>query len=502
VNRVFHSLIIFLSWCAALLPKAEYLHRARFAHLHELTNLFSHTFEGASLLLGRGRLRGHYRVSQTPQRPELGNVLVVAPTRGGKGLLAVSQLLTWHHSAIVNDIKGELYEQTAGYRARLGPVFCLDPEGVGHRFDPLSTKTSEKDLLSAALHLLTRHNEGEGRIFSERAAVMLSYLFLAARLEGQPPFAYVRRLVHLGLPGAAGHLNALSPLLATQFLDMDYTQADFQEDRFLTSAWSTLSIRMRQLLTESVVRCLTGSDFTAAEIMRAPRPVTLYLRWPEQDLLVLSPLVRLLWQSLIGELVTTFDRARGKNCHPVLLLMDEAGVTEIPNLHLYAATVAGRNISLWAAVQDLAQLDGVYGTHRARTIRNNMDTKLFYRQADQETAEYIERALGKQSGFARSESQYGAEQTSSGLSEQAVPLLTAQEITQLHADEILYQHANYPKFRARRMDWRAYPQLVARRAIPPPVLAPLTVPLPRLPTVSGNNDPAGHPRAIDPDALT
>jgi type IV secretory pathway TraG/TraD family ATPase VirD4 len=130
-----------------------------------------------------------------------------------------------------------------------------------------------------------------------------------------------------------------------------------------------------------------------------------------------------------------------------------------------------------------------------------MDTKLFYRQADQETAEYIERALGKQSGFARSESQSGAEQTRSGLSEQAVPLLTAQEITQLRSDEILCQHANYPKFRVKRMDWRAYPQLVERRAIPAPVLAPLTVPLPRLPTVSGNTDPAGHPRAIDPDAL-
>ena len=184
MRRVLHTLLLGCSWLSVLVPKAGSLHRARFARFHELRRLFSHVFSGTSLLLGRGHLAGHYRVSQTPQRPELGNVLVVAPTRGGKGLLAVSQLLTWHHSAIVNDIKGELYEQTAGYRARLGPVFCLDPEGVGHRFDPLATKTSEKDLLSAAMHLLTRHNEGEGRIFSERAAVMLSYLFLAARLEG------------------------------------------------------------------------------------------------------------------------------------------------------------------------------------------------------------------------------------------------------------------------------------------------------------------------------
>src|SRR4051812_8735487 len=146
---------------------------------------------------------------------------------------------------------------------------------------------------------------------------------------------------------------------------------------------------------------LSGSDFSAREILRGDKPVTVYLRWPEQDLLVLSPLVRLLWQSLIGELVTTFDTAAGTHCRPVLLLMDEAGVTEIPNLHLFAATVAGRGLTLWVAVQDLSQLESVYGRSRAGTIRNNMDTQIFYRQASQETAEYIERALGKQSGFAR-----------------------------------------------------------------------------------------------------
>jgi len=40
-------------------------------------------------------------------------------TRGGKGLLAISQLLTWPHSVVVLDIKGELYDATARYRETL-----------------------------------------------------------------------------------------------------------------------------------------------------------------------------------------------------------------------------------------------------------------------------------------------------------------------------------------------------------------------------------------------
>jgi type IV secretion system protein VirD4 len=271
------------------------------------------------------------RVRSTKERRELGNLLVVAPTRGGKGILAVSQLLTWPHSVIVNDIKGDLFAQTAGYRSTLGPVFAIDPTGIGHRLDPLLGKKTEDELLSSATHLLCKPDEGDGAIFTQRATVMLTQLFLAARLEGQPPFPYVRLLIRAGLAQAARRLHELSPELATQFLDVAFAEANFS-DRFLLSAWGTLSARMRPLLTETVVRALAGSDFTAAELMQSPTPVTVYLRWPERDLLVLAPLVRLLWGSLIDELITTFDKAEGRGCQPVLLLIDEAGRTAIPSL--------------------------------------------------------------------------------------------------------------------------------------------------------------------------
>jgi len=387
-------------------------------------------------------------------------------------LLAVSQLLTWRHSVIVNDIKGELFDQTAGYRKTLGKVFVIDPNGVGHRYDPLLGKTTEKDLLSAATHLLHRPDEGEGRIFSERATVMLTQLFLAARQENAPLFPFVRQMVRAGLLGAAKRLFRISPDLTTQFLEAELEEANF-DDRFLLSCWGTLTTRMRFLLTESVVRCLTGADFTPEEIMRGEKPVTVYLRWPEEDVLSLSPLIRLLWGSLIHGLLHTFDSAKGQNCRPVLLLVDEAANSPIPSLHQYAATVAGRGISLWVAIQDLSQLDGLYGKYKANTIRNNMDSTLYYRQSSQETAEYIERSLGNRSGYAHSKTTREGVATGESLGEQAVPLLTAQDINELGHDEIIGRHANRKPFRAKRMDWRAFPILRERRAIPPPTLSTL-----------------------------
>jgi type IV secretion system protein VirD4 len=199
-------------------PRDNRLHRARFAKTHEVAQILSPAPRSNALLLGT-RTGDIVAVSPTKQRSELGNLLVVAPTRGGKGLLAVSQLLTWNHSVIVNDIKGDLFIQTAGYRRSLGPVFVIDPTGVGHRFDPLHANQTEDEFYSSASHLLYQGNEGEGAIFTQRAIVMLTQMFLAARIDGIAPLPYARLLIRLGLEGTAARLNNLKPELATQFLE-------------------------------------------------------------------------------------------------------------------------------------------------------------------------------------------------------------------------------------------------------------------------------------------
>jgi hypothetical protein len=93
-----------LSWLNAHLPQPPHLFTDRFAHPHEVDPLVSHTWHNeAGLLLGVTPFNQAYSVRSTKARRELGNVLVDALTRGGKGLLAISQLLTWPHSALVLD---------------------------------------------------------------------------------------------------------------------------------------------------------------------------------------------------------------------------------------------------------------------------------------------------------------------------------------------------------------------------------------------------------------
>ena len=270
------------------------LHRARFARLDELGSITSKVHHPTSLLIGVNRLKHFLQVRPTKTRRELGNMLIVAPTRAGKGLLATSQLFTWQASVIVNDLKGDLFSATAGYRSTLGAVYVIDPTGVGHRYDPLLSKITEDQLYSASTRLLFKPLERDP-IFTQRATTMLTQLFLASRVEGQSPLPYTRGITRLGLPAAAKRLHTLSPELATQFLDVSFTEANFT-DRFLLSAWGTLTASIKPLLTETVVRCFNGSDFTPSELMQADRPITVYLRWPERDLLRF-----LHWYDLCGD---------------------------------------------------------------------------------------------------------------------------------------------------------------------------------------------------------
>lgn len=452
------------------------LHRARFAKYQELKDLLSPVPPDDGVLLGVKKhllfFKRFSAVRPTKKRREIGNTLVVAPTRGGKGLLAISQLLSWQHGVVVNDIKGDLYTATAGYRRTLGPVFVIDPTGIGHCYDPLQKKQSEDELLSSATHLLYQPDEGEGRIFTQRATGMLTQLLLAAKQEGIPSLPYVRHMVRLGLGRAVQRLHAVSPLLATQFLEEDFAQANLS-DRFLLSAWGTLSARIRPLLTETVVRCFTRSDFDAKLLMQSEAPITVYFRWREQDLLALSPLVKLMWGTLIHEMLTTYDTSLGKHCHPVLLLIDEAAKTAIPNLDEHASTVAGRGISLWIAIQSLSQLQAAYGKARSNVLRDNMENQLYYRPADLQTAQHLEERLGTRSAYAHSTTSRDGEETSEGLSERPIPLLTAQEIMQLNDEEIIGFHRQLPPFLFRRMDWHEHPLLRKRHNLPPPVLSSL-----------------------------
>jgi type IV secretory pathway TraG/TraD family ATPase VirD4 len=70
--------------------------------------------------------------------------------------------------------------------------------------------------------------------------------------------------------------------------------------------------------------------------------------------------------------------------------------------------------------------------------------------------------------YSHSKTLRNGEETSQSLSEQAIHLLTSRDINELDLDEIIAFHSNRKPIQAKRMDWRAFPILKQRRAMPPP----------------------------------
>lgn len=72
------------------------------------------------------------------------HIMAMAPTRSGKGINTVlPTLYTWKHSVIVNDIKGECWDLTSGFRRSVLGQKCVyfnpvDDSGEGISYNPLS----------------------------------------------------------------------------------------------------------------------------------------------------------------------------------------------------------------------------------------------------------------------------------------------------------------------------------------------------------------------------
>jgi len=99
MKRLFYALVCIGARIAALFSRSRKLYASRFARLDELSHLVTTSLATeTSLLLGIGPLNHILRVAPTPERRELGNLLICAPTRAGKGLHATSQILTFPHS--------------------------------------------------------------------------------------------------------------------------------------------------------------------------------------------------------------------------------------------------------------------------------------------------------------------------------------------------------------------------------------------------------------------
>jgi type IV secretion system protein VirD4 len=468
---------------------------------------------------GRGRTR--YLRHNGPE-----HVLAFAPTRSGKGVgLVLPTLLSWPHSAIVHDIKGENFALTAGWRAsELGSrVLKFDPsanDGSSVRFNPLEqvrirTDFEIKDVQNIVQMIVDPDgNAGRGDeahwIATASAllvGVMLHLLYTEehASLGGiasflsDPSFESPTQLYQfmlnakhdptgeLGWTDASGSPTQVHPVVAMAARDM--LNKDPKE---ATSVLST-AIRFLTLFRDPIVaRATSVSDFAIRDLMNDERPVTLYLIIPPSDIDRLRPLTRLIVNQILRELTAEMTFEGGRSVagykHRLLMMIDELpSLGRLEILQTALAYMAGYGIKAYLIAQDVAQLTAAYGgsSGRDESIMANCHVQVAFAPNKIETMELLSKLAGTATIRNETKSYSGTRigirsHVMVNAQETQRPLLTADEARRLPADDALIFIAGNAPIYGKKIKYYLDPTFAKRAAIAPPAAVPYPGPTPPL----------------------
>ena len=414
-----------------------------------------------------GTFAGRYLRHDGPE-----HVLAVAPTRSGKGVgIVVPTLLSWTHSTIVHDIKGENWRLTAGWRSQFSHCIRFDPtSGETARFNPLLEvckgphevrdaqniadilvdpegahhpdhwdKTAHALLTGAILHVL----------YAEADKTLHGVATFLADPASDPRRNARRHADHQPCRHGGERPRCTRPLRpsARVLLNMG--------DNERSSVVST-AVRALTLYRDPIIAAATAaSDWSIGDLVGDGRPVSLYLVVPPSDLARTRPLMRLVLNQILRRLteqLPTEDDQRVTRQKLLLMLDEFPALGRLPFFAHALAFLAGYGVRAVLIAQSLNQLDKAYGANNA--ILDNCHVRVAFAPNDERTARRISDALGTATELRTQENLSGA-RTALWLNQKTVathetprPLLTPGEVMQLPGDEELVLVSGVPPIRA------------------------------------------------------
>jgi type IV secretion system protein VirD4 len=400
----------------------------------------------------RGRL--HYLRHDGPE-----HVLTYAPTRSGKGVgLVIPTLLSWPHSAVVTDLKGELWAITAGWRQRHARNKVLRfepaaPEG-GVRWNPLDevrlgTEHEVGDVQNLATLIVDPDGRGLESHWQKTSQALIVGVILhalyKARLEGIPANLPVVDAMLSDPNRSVGDLWAEMivyehvggrnhPVIGAAARDM-LDRPEEEAGSVLSTAKSYLALYRDPI----VARNVACSDFSVMDLMHHSSPVSLFIVTQPNDKSRLRPVVRVLVNMIVRRLADRMAFEGGRPVphyrHRLLMMFDEfpsLGKLEIMQESL--GFLAGFGIKCYLICQDINQLKSrETGYGHDESITSSCHIQCAYPPNRMETAEYLSKHTGETTVIKEQITTSGHRtsallgQVSRTIQESARPLLTPDE---------------------------------------------------------------------------
>lgn len=412
--------------------------------------------------------------------------LLCAPTRSGKGAgVVIPNMLTWPDSAVVNDLKGEVYKASAGFRACHQRVYLWDPfteTGDSHRFNPLSyVRPGAKrvgDVLAIA-HVIYPHSDKGAdteNFFNSQARNLFLGLFLLVQETPTLPLTVGEMLRQ-----ASGMGEPLKDYLARAIRERREKAEPLSEEctdalmRFLSNPDNTLGSVLATfnaplvIFADQVVDAATSAnDFDLRELRRSRMSV--YLRIAPSRLPEARVILNLFWTLLISVNTRELPQDDPSLRYQVLLAMDEfPALGHVAVLAKGVGYLAGYNLRFLTIAQSISQLNEIYGINGARAFATNHALQIVFAPREQHDANEYSEMLGYLTAVGISKSSGARGGSSTNRTEHRRALLLPQELKELGPDKEIVLFENAKPILAEKIVYYRDPVFVAVLRPPPAV---------------------------------
>ncbi|WP_089172749.1 type IV secretory system conjugative DNA transfer family protein [Bosea sp. AS-1] len=338
----------------------------------------------------------------TIRSDEPAHILVVGPSRSGKGTgFVLPNGYLWQGSAVFFDPKRENFEALANHRTRMGnQVFMFSPGSPDtHRYNPLDfVRRDERmatDCLVVASFVIPEKADdtwaGAGRLL---LSALIGYVLASPLTAAAQHMRTVARMTTTG-KDISTVLRAIvkteAQHLPTWILD-SFNQYIALEPETRNSAVFNVNMAMSLWNNGLISAATETSDFDIRELRR--QPMTIFIGCTIAELSIFRPLIRILFQQIHDLLM---EKIPGPDePHQVLLMLDEFyHVGRMDSLISKITISAGYGFRMAIVMQDIAQLDELYGRHTRITTVSGSQIKLFIQINDLETSEFVSEMLGE-----------------------------------------------------------------------------------------------------------
>ncbi len=398
-----------------------------------------------------GRLNGQTLVSNDP-----GHVLIVGPTRTGKGVsFVIPNGLAWPGSMVTLDIKSENLKSFGAARAAKGDkVFVFAPgSAASRRYNPLDYVRPGPEMATdcaniASFLVATASVENEWTLAARKTvAALLGYVMTSIHFEKARHIRSAVRVISTGHDIA----DVLKTIVATEndgsvpswVLDA-FNQFVAIPDRTRGSVMFNVNNAFAPWDSPLICAATETSDFDIRDLRR--KRMSIFIGSPLADLESYRPLIRILFQQIHDVLMRNLPGV--EEPHQVLLLLDEFyALGKMSSLASKIAVSAGYGFRMAIVLQNISQLDETYGKAMRETLIAGAALKLFVAINDNETAKYVSEALGTFTATHTTKMMAaGLSQSRVSLGHMAAPLRRPQELTRMAKDKSILLVANARPF--------------------------------------------------------